>query len=112
RHFYEYATTHSLSLYGFKPGQTNYLTVTVHDRFRNEATNAQPLIVSTVPLPSDFPKLTLLKNQPEKMEPGYTLFRLVNQSNSQAYLVIVDQSGEVVWYSGRQSTLDVRQLEN
>jgi arylsulfate sulfotransferase len=112
RHFYDYTTSHALSLYGFKPGQTNYLSIIVHDRFRNEATNVQPLIVITAPLPTDFPKLTLLKSQPEDMEPGYTLFRLINQNNSHAYLVIVDQRGEVVWYSGRQSTSDIRQLEN
>src|ERR1051326_7849093 len=112
RHFYDYATTHTIPLYGFKPGRTNYLTVTVLDKSQNAATNAQPLILITDPLPSTFPKLTLLTNQPDKMEPGYTLFRLINQNTGGAYLVIVDNSGNVVWYSGRASTSDVRQLPN
>lgn len=112
RHFYDYSTAHSILLYGFKPTTTNYLTLTVHDRFRNESTNAQPLVFTTDPLPADFPVLTPLKSQPEKMEPGYTLFRLVNHNPPKNYLVIVDNSGEVVWYSSRTSTAEVRQLGN
>ena len=112
RSFYDYGTSHSVPLYGFKPSRTNYLTVVVRDKQQNAATNSQALVVTTDPLPSDFPKLTLLTNQPDKMEPGYTLFRLINQNTGKAYLVIVDGSGEVVWYSARPSTSDIRQLED
>src|SRR4029077_8272924 len=41
---------------------------------------------------------------------GYTLFRIVNNNAQKAYITIVDQGGEVVWYSGVATTLDVRQL--
>jgi arylsulfate sulfotransferase len=112
RNFYDYTNNHSVLLYGFKPARTNYLTAVVRDRWGNAATNYDPLVLVTDPLPSDFPKLTLLTNQPELMEPGYTLFRLINQNTGKAYLTIVDQSGDVVWYSGRSSTSDIRQLND
>src|SRR5262249_959037 len=38
RNFYDYATTHSVPLLGFKPGRTNLVTVTVLDRYRNAVT--------------------------------------------------------------------------
>jgi arylsulfate sulfotransferase len=112
RDFYDYGTVHSQTLLGFKVNRTNEITVTVHDRYRNTATAAQPVVFITAPLPSDFPPLTLLLSQPKKMEPGYTLFRPVNMNSGYAYLTLVDSSGEVVWYSGVASVLDVRQLAN
>jgi hypothetical protein len=110
RSFYDYTNSHSIPLYGFKAAQTNYVTAIVRDKFGNSATNSNPLVLVTDPLPSDFPRLTLLTNQPEQMEPGYTLFRLINQNTQRGYLVIVDNSGEVVWYSSRTSTAEIRQL--
>ncbi len=112
RNFYDYGTAHSLPLLGFKPGRTNAITVTVHDRYRNAVTASQPLLFVTGPLPDDFPPSVLLASQPDKMKPGYTLFRLQNYNDDAAYLTIVDNAGEVVWYSGVASTLDVRQLSN
>jgi len=112
RYFYDYSTTHSVPLLGFKSNRKNTITVTVRDRFQNAVTARQPLNFTTAPLPSDFPKSVLLASQPNKMEPGYTLFRLQNYNDGAAYLTIVDNAGEVVWYSAVRSTLDVRQLAN
>src|ERR1051326_7655379 len=67
RNFYDYHTTHSVMLLGFKPGQTNRITVTVHDRYRNEFIAPQPTIFITDPLPADFPTIVLLESKPEKM---------------------------------------------
>ena len=36
--FYDYATNHSVTLLGFKPGQTNLIQVTVYDKERNAYT--------------------------------------------------------------------------
>lgn len=110
--FLDYSANHSLALLGFKANHTNQVTVTARDSNQNAVTANQPVIFVTDPLPSDFPKLVLLTNQPERMEPGYTLFRLVNNGTGNAYLTIVDNSAEVVWYSSLASTLDVRQLAN
>ena len=112
RDFYDYATSHAITLAGFKPNRTNDITVTVHDRYRNTVTLQQPVGFITPALPADFPPLTLISSQPDKMEPGFTLFRPVNTNTRKAYLTLVDNAGEVVWYSGVNSTLDVRQLAN
>jgi arylsulfate sulfotransferase len=118
RHFYGYGTAHSVPLLGFKPGRTNEITVTVYDRNRNVVTASQPIVFITDPLPDDFPNITPLHSDPARMEPGYTLCRVgVNarvgvNSNTYAYIVILDSSGEVVWFNKTSSTADTRRLEN
>src|SRR5207253_9739837 len=99
REFHDYATTHSIPLFGLKPGRTTQVTVTVRDGLRNEFTPSSPLIIVTDPLPSDFPVINLLVNDPDHMEHGYTLFRIVNNNSGRAFLTIVDNGGDVVWYS-------------
>jgi hypothetical protein len=112
RNFHNYCSTHSITLLGFKPGRTNSITVTALDKFRNAVTAAQPVCFVTPPLPGDFPNSVLMTNEPAKMEPGYTLFRISNQTDGAAFLTIVDNNGEVVWYSNIPSILDVRRLPN
>jgi len=115
RDFYDYGTNHCVPLFGFKPGRTNNITVTVWDRFRNTFTAAAPVVFITCPLPADFPVMNVLVSEPQNMEPGYTLFRVVNQTVPMSYLTLVDSTGEVVWYSSQYqvpTTLDVRQLSD
>jgi arylsulfate sulfotransferase len=113
RNFYDYGNSHSLPLLGFKPGRTNEISVTAIDRYQQVATNETPLIFITDRLPSNFPAINVLVSKPERMEPGYTLFRLVNNDFKVGYVTLVDNSGNVVWYSSSISTsLDIRQLEN
>jgi len=59
-----------------------------------------------------FPKITVLERKPEKMEPGYTLFRPRNHETGKFYVVILDNAADVVWYTGIPSNFDVRQLAN
>ena len=116
RNFYDYGTDHSVPLFGFKPGRTNEITVTVYDKYQNTFTAAAPLKFVTGDLPADFPNITLLQSDPSAMEPGYTLFVAdvfyENGFGSQFYAIIVDDSGEVVWYNVPPPTFDIRQLEN
>jgi arylsulfate sulfotransferase len=112
RKFYDYGTVHSLPLLGFKPGRIYNITVTVHDRHRNAVTADQPVKFITDMQPVYFPVITLLQADPGRMEPGYTLFRVGVHNEMYWYGVIVDSSGEVVWYSGVPSTADLRQLDN
>ncbi len=112
RDFFDYGTTHALPLLGFHPNSTNLVTVTVHDTSKNSLTASQPLVFITGPLPADFPTARVFTSRPEKMEPGYTLFRIQNRTTFRVYIAIVDNSGAVVWYSTTQSTADVRQLAN
>ncbi|MDB6065895.1 MAG: Arylsulfotransferase [Pedosphaera sp.] len=112
RIFYDYATVRSMPLLGFKPNRTNQMTFTVQDKNGVEVASPQHLTFVTAALPSDFPTIVLLQSNPERMEPGYTLLRGVNNGTGRGYLMIVDSAAEVVWYSGATSTLDVRQLWN
>ena len=111
--FLEYSTTPTGMLLGFKPGRFHQITVVVYDRNQNAVTNAHPVIFTTPLLPSDFPNLVLLTNRPELMEPGYTLFRVVNNNSARAFLTIVNNAAEVVWFSSSiPSTLEVKALPN
>lgn len=111
--FHNYDTNLAVPLFGFKPARNSAISVVVRDLSGNVATNDGPLIFVTDPLPADFPVINLLTNDPARMEPGYTLFRVQNNNTARTYTTIVDNEGEVVWYSSIvPTTLDVRQLAN
>lgn len=112
RSFFDYSTVHSIPLHGFKFSRTNEITVTVLDRSRNEVTYPTTLEFISPDPPARFPVITLLSSKPELMEAGYTLFRSVNISPPEGVLIIVDQKGEVVWYSAPITGSEIRQLEN
>ncbi|HEX5397501.1 MAG TPA: aryl-sulfate sulfotransferase [Verrucomicrobiae bacterium] len=110
--FYDFGTVHSETLLGFKPGRTNLILVTVFDESRNACTATQLLQFVTAPLPANFPAYSVLTDEPDEMEPGYTLFVINNRSKGSAYITIMDNSGQVVWYRPvlQSSDIDVRQL--
>ena len=113
--FYDNGTNHSETLLGFRPGRTHLIQVTVYDQDRNSETASQRLTFVTTPLPSDFPAHTVLKSVPSMMEPGYTLFLLLNRDANSGYATIMDNVGEVVWYWRSPANLnddDIRQLDN
>jgi hypothetical protein len=116
RAFFDYAMMHAVPLVGFKPGRTNQVLVQVYDKARNSATAAESLTFVTGPLPAAFPRPTVLKSNPSQMEPGYTLFMIQNNTVGTQYLTMVDNVGDVVWYSpwtlNNMSDIDVRQLPN
>ncbi len=110
RDFYTYSASHSMPLLGFKPDRVYEITIKVYDLEGDVVTVAEPIVFATGPLPKDFPTIRVLTSQPEKMEPGYTMFRPRNEDTGKFYIIIVDQAGEVVWYTGISSGFDVRQL--
>jgi hypothetical protein len=122
RDFYDYSTNHTETLLGFKADRFNEITVTVRDQYRNTFTTGQPLYFLTEPLPTNMPTFTLITNNPGLMEPGYTIFRVSNQTTGAAYVTIVDRSGQIVWYGEASgvggtvgpfpTTSDVLQLTN
>jgi arylsulfate sulfotransferase len=112
RNFYDFDTVHSIPLLGFKPGRSYTISVEVSDSQGNTDETASPLHFTTGPLPSTFVPITVLKSTPEKMEPGYTLFRALNGLSGTAYVVVVDNTGTVVWYSSIPSNFGVKRLEN
>jgi hypothetical protein len=111
RDFLDYTNVHATTLVGFKANRTNEITVTVWDQLRDHVTVTQPVVFVTAPLPAGFPKMSVLQCDTNKMEPGYTLFRALNFGD-QPYVVIIDNLGDVVWYSAPQTLQDVRQLPN
>ena len=114
RDFYNYTTSNSVPLYGFQPDQTNVIQVAVYDEYRNARTAPQLLTFVTAPLPSDFPEITLLTNDPSQMQPGDTLFTVYNRADNNGYITIVNPSGQVIWYHQVLMNLDIdaHQLEN
>jgi arylsulfate sulfotransferase len=111
RNFYDYSTSHSVPLYGFKPARNNNISITVHDRDGNELTAPNPVLFSTGALPSNFPVFNVLVRKADRMEPGYNLIRAVVNPQL-GYIIIVNNSGEVVWYTSLTSGLENRQLPN
>lgn len=115
RDFFDFTTNHSEILLGFKPARTNLIQVTVYDENRNATTSPQLLTFVTAPLPAGFPTSVVLQSVPSMMEPGYTLCFVLNRNAVNGYIVIMDNSGEVVWYWLSPvvfSDVDVRQLDN
>jgi hypothetical protein len=114
RDFFDFSRDHSITLAGFKPGRTNQILVTVHDQAQGTVTAQQPVTFVTTPLPADFPHSVVVHDEPGNMEPGYTLFIIQNRTAKKSYVTMMDNYGQVVWYSPAPSLsdLDVRQLPN
>src|ERR1041385_3463693 len=49
REFFDYDTSHTVPVLGLKAARTNVLTFTALDRFRNEVTATQSIVVVTAP---------------------------------------------------------------
>jgi len=110
RNFFDYNVTHVLPMAGFRADRTNQLTVTIWEKSQQSTTLTDAVMFVTVPLPDSFPEIKVLRANPQAMEPGYTLFRCVVNNFNVGYLTIINNEGEVVWYSTRNSSHDLRQL--
>ena len=118
REFAEFQTEHYLPILGLKPDTSYSIEVIVTDQ-ADESLVLTPLLpVVTSPLPADFPSINVLVSDPTKMEPGFTLLDKFTRGKPTTpdatlprYTIIVDDAGEVVWYStlGANAT---RQLPN
>jgi hypothetical protein len=107
RDFYDFTNVHAQILLGFKPGRTNTILVNAYDAHRNSCTMGQALTFVTPALPSDFPTSKVLVDQPDRMEPGYTLFILQNRSTLNSYITLIDNLGDPVWYTLAPGNFDV-----
>lgn len=98
-----YSLSHSLVVLGLKPDRQHLVTVTARNEAGKSTTPSQ-LKFTTPPLPDDFPELEVLVSNPEKMEPGITLFALMRWPDGEdtddeyGLAVAVDEQGNVVWY--------------
>jgi len=108
KRFFTYESQHAVPLLGFKPGRSYAVTVTLRNISGDTRTSTVQFV--TAALPSGFPRITLLESHPEKMEPGYTLFRNYYYQNARSYVIIVNNQAEVVWYSTIPAGGEVRWL--
>lgn len=94
------ATEHQLPVLGLRADTDHSIVVVVTDASGNESVS-DPHPLSTEPLPDDFPDFVLMESDPERMEPGVTLFNLMKfdgEPNDFGAAVVLDPQGEVVWY--------------
>lgn len=94
-------TAHDIAVLGLRPDRDYRLRLTISDT--EGTTAAEPIEFRTSPLPDDFPTLRLARSQPERIEPGVTLFSVFRWkddvgSKTFGLFVAVDASGDVVWY--------------
>ena len=109
------ATSHTIPVLGLRPNTTHTIKIHATTATGVTTTYEKPLTVTTDPLPNGFTSIDVT-SQPEKMEPGYTLIEVIPEASKNkgfgATIVIVDNTGEVVWYTLGSRFTDVRQLEN
>ena len=98
-----YRTDHRVPALGLRPDRSHEVVVTVSDQAGN-VTSAPAVTITTDRLPDDVPPLDIRVSEPEKMEPGVTVFGLFRwpdggvPDRSFGLLLAVDATGEVVWY--------------
>jgi arylsulfate sulfotransferase len=97
--FNDFNTAHALPVLGLRPGKEHTISVMLVDEAGNMTTWETPIHATTAPLPDGFPSF-IVSSQPEKMEPGITLFTITGigpNAGADAYIVAVDERGEIVW---------------
>ncbi|MHC4089480.1 MAG: aryl-sulfate sulfotransferase N-terminal domain-containing protein, partial [Planctomycetota bacterium] len=102
----EVAELHSHPLLGLKPNRVYTVEVIL-----SPGGSAGTLLAVTDPLPEHFPAVTTLVSDPQRMEPGYTLLDCVRHGRGDprpTYSMIVNDRGDVVWYSTRCASSYVR----
>lgn len=99
--FPDEATEHSLPVLGLKSNSAYMISVIATGPASTEVVADFQAV--TPPLPDDFPQMQVVINEPVRMEPGFTLLDRYTRRRSEEptglYSMIVDESGDVVWYS-------------
>lgn len=114
----EASRTHRIAVTGMHPGRHHRIRVRIESSETGTYDLSEPLVFDTPSLPGNFPPIETRVSQPERMEPGVTLFPATLWLNdkstmSYGYLIAVDAEGEVVWYLDTGHRIaDVRVLRN
>ncbi len=99
---------HDLTIMGLRPDRTYSLSVVAQtlDNFTIDV--PVPAEIVMPPLPDDFPSIEILLLDPDAISARYTLLDARRKDRSAAYVIILDDAGEVVWYykPGVQSETD------
>jgi hypothetical protein len=97
-------TSHELPIVGLRADTEYTLSVALRDESASASTPISTTGFATAPLPAeDFPPLRINVSDPQRMEPGMTLFSVIRwipnaEDLENGWLIIVDEEGEVVWY--------------
>jgi len=110
----ELATQHVVPVLGVRPNRTHLIRVIARDAAGNARYWHTPLQWVTPPVPADFfPPVLLKVREPGLMEPGVTLFSATSSRYDDAYLMMVDDEGQVVWFYRTPDFVgDTRRLSN
>lgn len=92
---------HEIAVLGLRPDTTHELHLTL--RVEEQTLRPEPVVVTTRPLPADFPTFRVAVSAPTHMEPGLTLFNVFRwdrgvSSKTFGLFLAVDSAGEVRWY--------------
>ena len=101
--FLEYRNQqHRLPILGLEPASSYELELSILNE-SGDPIESRKLTHKTASLPPDFPQLHVEESQPERMEPGYTMFGVVNIPSGEGqetppFTIVLDSAGKVVWY--------------
>jgi len=94
-------TNHRLHVLGLRAREKYAVTISVVDEGGNVSYD-RSLRLKTAPLPDDFPPLEVTLSEPDRMQPGVTVFNVrrwnPDRDEKWGMLIGVDEQGEVVWY--------------
>jgi hypothetical protein len=92
--------SHSVNVFGLRADTSHTIEAVVLDAAGNK-TRAPAMSVTTAPLPTDFPPITVASD-PSRMARGYTFFGVgrwpLFRDAAFGLIVAVDAEGEVVWF--------------
>ncbi|MCB0641821.1 MAG: aryl-sulfate sulfotransferase [Phaeodactylibacter sp.] len=96
--FEEYSNSFDLPILGLFPGQINEVVLTLTTQ--NGAYAKDTLRIETVPLPSDFPEITIEQFQPAAMEPGFHFAELSLGAGDRyrSMPILFDHTGTIRWW--------------
>ncbi|MCA9772764.1 MAG: aryl-sulfate sulfotransferase, partial [Myxococcales bacterium] len=114
------ATAHGAIIAGMKADTEYTVTMSALDPQSLIEGSKATIKIKTDPLPPGFPPIRVAVNKHEKRTPGVILFDVTGQSaapeHSPAWLVIVDEDGDPIWYYNNYYFLtdatDVRRISN
>ncbi|MBT4520128.1 MAG: hypothetical protein HOC23_08980 [Halieaceae bacterium] len=114
--FSGHRTSHSVPILGLKSNSSYTLELVLESEGGQAAEGVEGIAITTAPLPTDFPNIDVLVNKPDFMEPGYTMIGQTGHGwdggVAQRYGIILDATGEVVWYSPELFSGIVNRLPN
>ena len=111
-------TSHELPVVGLRAGTRHTINISLLDEGGNAPPQPNAAVFDTPPLPPssvDFPPIETTVSDPQRMEPGMTLFSVIRwlpdaEDLDNGLLMIVDEEGAVVWYyRSPHRIVDVRQ---